>query len=62
MSLTLPGFDDDNDIDDIDKISENEVQYTLKTTVGLAAHGSSVDTLCHNCHFLSQVLVVQTDY
>lgn len=24
VSLTLPGFDDDNDIDDIDKISENE--------------------------------------
>lgn len=31
MSLNLPGFDDDDDDDDNEKISENEVEYNLKT-------------------------------
>lgn len=30
VSLNLPGFDDDDD-DDNEKISENEVEYNLKT-------------------------------
>lgn len=50
VSLSLPGFDDDNDED---KISENEVLYNLMTTAGSAVLNSLVDILCYNCVIFS---------
>lgn len=50
VSLSVPCFDDDNDED---KISENEVQYNLMTTVGSAAL-NSIDILCSNSVLFSQ--------
>nr|XP_010792671.1 PREDICTED: centrosomal protein of 164 kDa [Notothenia coriiceps] len=50
VSLTLPGFDDDEDDDDNEdeKISENVVQYNLKTSLRPSPRGS--DRLLKNLH------------